>query len=203
MKVIAFFLLCSLAAFAGITPGNADNVRRAGDTMSGTLDMGGNAISNLATCTEATEAANKAYVDAATNAMTQWHLAQGPGQSAVAAPLGILVGNAQNAAQITWQDWYTPIIDTVTVRQTLALLPFAEKNWTNTLIIRCSDNDGSYWSNTKTDIIPLHATRAIVTQLLHTSICSQNVFAVTYSANVLASGITGYTTRVEYKFTRQ
>lgn len=47
MKVIAFFVICSLAAFAGITPGNADNVRRAGDTMSGNLDMGTNSLLNI------------------------------------------------------------------------------------------------------------------------------------------------------------
>ena len=45
-------------------------VAKAGDTMSGVLNMGSNKITNLATPTAANDATNKAYVDAAINGLS-------------------------------------------------------------------------------------------------------------------------------------
>jgi hypothetical protein len=45
-------------------------VAKAGDTMSGVLNMGSNKITNLATPTAANDATNKAYVDAAVNGLS-------------------------------------------------------------------------------------------------------------------------------------
>jgi len=161
-----------------------------------TINMGGNSITNLPAPTAASHAATKGYVDA------QWQTAYGPAQSAIAAPMSSLVGNLQSAVQIAWQPWYVTGIATVTMRQTLVILPCADKVWTNSLIVRCAADDGTFWSMTQSGIVPLSATRSIVTQLTATAICSQSVFAVTYSANTLASGMTGYTTRVEYRITQ-
>jgi len=59
----------NIAALQGV---QANYVLKAGDTMSGALNMGTNKISNLATPTLAADAATKAYVDSQISGSTSW-----------------------------------------------------------------------------------------------------------------------------------